>query len=288
MPSRHQVREAAVQLFYARASSQGAESDEELWDLINDRAGLTFDRARVKVLAHWQTGRAKTAATLHKELAAASTAVSVADPTGKAARDFQTLCDKEIKFAEFLENLAPLAKANTGGWRQDLYKAFQQSPELKKLRAELSVHLVTFPPLQKEAIDKTFAKLDTFDERIEKTRNPARFPEQRELAHLHKTQQEMKTLREEAEKIIAQVTANLPGINKTIETAAENYDLGRLSRVDLSILRLATWEITHAQDVPNPVAINEAIELARAFSGEDSAAFVNGLLDRIAKDHSPA
>lgn len=286
MPTRHQVREAAIQLFYARASSQTAESDDELWELITDRGGLTFDRARVKILGHWQNGRAAVAPKLLKALAACTAAISAADPTGKAARLFQELVDAEASLAEFIGNLVLLTKADTGGWREDLNRAFERSSEVSKLRDDLRVHVVTFPPLQEQAVTKIFEKLDAFDKKVEITRNPAKYPDQRELAHLHKTRAQMLELRNEAEKVTAGVSSNLKTLNDIIEAAAENYDLNRLSRVDLSILRLGVWEITQAPDVPTAVAINEAINLARSFSGEEAACFVNGLLDRVAKDHA--
>ncbi len=287
MPTRHQIREAAIQLFYARASSQTAESDNELWDLINDRGGLAFDRARVKVLGHWQNGRSIVAAKLLKALGASTAAIDASDPTGKAARLFTDLSNAEIAIAEFIENLVLLTKADTGDWRDDLQKAFKRSANVSKLRDELLVHVTSFPPLQKEDVGKIFEKLATFDKRVEMARNPGKYPEQRELAHLHKTLAEMIQLRTEAEKMTSQVSENLKELNETIEAAAENYDLDRLSRVDLSILRLGVWEITQAPDIPAAVAINEAINLARSFSGEEAASFVNGILDRVAKEHSP-
>ena len=56
--------------------------------------------------------------------------------------------------------------------------------------------------------------------------------------------------------------------------------------VDRNILRVAVWEITNVDDVPPSVAINEAVELAKVFGGEDSSKFVNGVLGRIAERQS--
>jgi len=58
--------------------------------------------------------------------------------------------------------------------------------------------------------------------------------------------------------------------------------LPRLSRVDLNLLRLATFELLERAEIPASVSINEAVDIARRFGGEDSAAFVNGVLDAIA------
>ncbi len=74
-------------------------------------------------------------------------------------------------------------------------------------------------------------------------------------------------------------------IDGMLRGAAENWSLGRMPIVDRSILRLATYEMKFVDDVPVSVSINEAVELAKDFGGEDdSSRFVNGVLGRIAKD----
>ena len=70
-------------------------------------------------------------------------------------------------------------------------------------------------------------------------------------------------------------------IDRRIAAAAKNWKLGRIAPVDRSILRLALYEMLASEDVPPKVAINEAIDLAKKFSTEQSGAFVNGILDRI-------
>jgi len=64
--------------------------------------------------------------------------------------------------------------------------------------------------------------------------------------------------------------------------AQEHWRLPRLSRVDLNLLRLATYELLACPDIPAPVTINEAIEIARRFGSDDSSTFVNGVLDHVA------
>jgi len=72
-------------------------------------------------------------------------------------------------------------------------------------------------------------------------------------------------------------------IDALIAASAEHWRLPRLSRVDLSLLRLATFELLGRPDIPASVTIDEAIEIARRFGSEDSPAFVNGVLDHIAQ-----
>ena len=82
--------------------------------------------------------------------------------------------------------------------------------------------------------------------------------------------------------LVAGVQDDRGRIDRLIADAAEHWQVKRLSKVDVSVLRVATGELLGCDDVPTRVAIDEAIEIARRFGGEDSAAFVNGVLDRIA------
>lgn len=72
-------------------------------------------------------------------------------------------------------------------------------------------------------------------------------------------------------------------VDEAIAQHAKNYELSRLSSVDRNVLRIATTEILFCEDIPHAVAINEAIEIARKFSTQESGKFVNGILDNIRK-----
>ena len=87
-----------------------------------------------------------------------------------------------------------------------------------------------------------------------------------------------------ARALVAGVDANRARIDELIAAAAEHWRLPRLSRVDLNVLRLATFELLERQEIPAAVTINEAIEIARRYGSEDSSAFVNGVLDHIAAE----
>jgi N utilization substance protein B len=72
-------------------------------------------------------------------------------------------------------------------------------------------------------------------------------------------------------------------IDKKIAEAATHWRIERMTSVDRNILRLSTYELSYLPDTPAKVVINEAIEIAREFSTEESARFVNGILDKISK-----
>jgi len=86
-----------------------------------------------------------------------------------------------------------------------------------------------------------------------------------------------------ASNLARDAVVRLTAVDEIVQGASRNWRLERMSRVDRNILRLATAEMTSESDVPTRVVINEAVELAKRFGAEDSPAFVNGILDRIAQ-----
>ncbi len=85
-------------------------------------------------------------------------------------------------------------------------------------------------------------------------------------------------------EILSKVEENKVNIDKKIEEALTNWKLDRISKVNLSILRLAIGEMIYLEDVPEKVAINEAIEMTKKYSDEKSVSFINGVLDKAFKN----
>ena len=90
--------------------------------------------------------------------------------------------------------------------------------------------------------------------------------------------------REYADTIVRGVVADREGVDERITRASEHWRLSRMTRVDRNVLRLATWELVHQPGTPRAVILDEAVELAKRFGSEDSGAFVNGVLGRVADD----
>lgn len=91
-----------------------------------------------------------------------------------------------------------------------------------------------------------------------------------------------------AESIINGVVEFRAVIDKNISEIAKNWSLGRMTPVDLSILRIATYELLYRPEIPAPVVIDEAIEIAKRYGTKESPSFINGLLDKIAKKSTKA
>ena len=86
-----------------------------------------------------------------------------------------------------------------------------------------------------------------------------------------------------AEELIAGVLENREAVDGRITEKSPNWSLNRMSRIDLCIIRLAVYELLFRPDIPKNVTINEAIEVAKKFGSEESPAFVNGIVDEVAR-----
>jgi N utilization substance protein B len=86
-----------------------------------------------------------------------------------------------------------------------------------------------------------------------------------------------------AEMLVTGYLQNSDSIDTQLRMLADNWSLERMPNVDRALLRLASWEILYNDEVPNEVAISEAVALAAEYSTEDSSKFVNGVLARLSK-----
>ena len=93
------------------------------------------------------------------------------------------------------------------------------------------------------------------------------------------SEEDQQRLAAEVEKI----TAKLPELDARIDSAAEGWKTDRMTKTDLTAIRLALYEIEYDETVPDRVAINEAVELTRKYENEDVVSFVNGILGGFAR-----
>ena len=88
-----------------------------------------------------------------------------------------------------------------------------------------------------------------------------------------------------SDRLYEGVRAHLEEIDAEIEQHATDWSVGRIAKVDLSILRIAVYEILYERSIPAGATVNEAVELAKEFGGEKSAGFINGVLGAVVKAH---
>jgi transcription antitermination factor NusB len=94
-----------------------------------------------------------------------------------------------------------------------------------------------------------------------------------------------KSTRDFATHLVRGTAQHLEEIDAVIRDVAQNWDIERMAVIDRNVLRMATYEILHRKDIPPKVSINEAIELGKRYSTQNSGGFINGVLDKI-KDRS--
>ena len=90
--------------------------------------------------------------------------------------------------------------------------------------------------------------------------------------------------REEIEGKFKKIQSNIPEIDSIIEAHSDKWTVQRMGKVELSILRLAVYELIFDETVPEKVAINEAVELAKKYGQDNAGSFVNGILSGVIKD----
>jgi N utilization substance protein B len=89
-----------------------------------------------------------------------------------------------------------------------------------------------------------------------------------------------------ATMLISGVLENRETLDEGIRKKLEHWDFTRISKVDLAILRLSSYELLFQPDVPGSVVIDEAVDIAKEFGGDDSYRFINGILDSIRRDRN--
>src|SRR5262245_12045360 len=109
-------------------------------------------------------------------------------------------------------------------------------------------------------------------------RGPELLPEAKAF---FRAEEDDKGAREFAAQLVNGVAAHREELDRNIRAVAQNWEITRMAVIDRNVLRMAAFELFHCPDVPPKVAINEAIELGKRFSTQNSGAFINGILDKI-------
>lgn len=94
-------------------------------------------------------------------------------------------------------------------------------------------------------------------------------------------------VKKDVERYLKRIHENRERIDEVISKYLLNWDFGRVSYIDRSILRLGAYELLYEMDVPIEVTLDEMVEIAKKYGSEESGKFVNGVLDKIAKTEAP-
>jgi transcription antitermination factor NusB len=296
MPSRRQIREAAVQFLYCSDLEGGADPAtlrEPFWQFVTESDRRALMLATWNTIHHLSVGREQRHTEFTERLTPAAATLRANPELEKAADSLARISSLEDEWTAQMSTLSRIPKDDDD---DAVSSHFEEAiGELFRIDRALSSSIQNFFEIledhpsashQMEPITGSMRRLDRISDRMRMIESPEDFPNQSELAKIRDTRISLKVLRERANRLTDGVLKEKEGIDERLHGVIENFAPERIDPIDRAILRLATWEILHDPEIPTPVAINEAIELAKRFGTTDSGRFVNGVLDKVAKGES--
>ncbi|MDG2488025.1 MAG: transcription antitermination factor NusB [Roseibacillus sp.] len=284
---RRRMREAVVQFLYALQPSEPLPEslDPSILHLLLESLRDKSTKARAKAILHLQQGRDKHLESFDHILGPLDL-IGSPDPSDDIEPHLKEWREAEERLQEHLEGIRRELNGNreSARLRESMSGAHQSNrasiaaadaatgstPTLPALREaqELAVQL-------KNRIAPLFSRLSLA--------LGNEFTELPELRAVARAEKELAQTSSSIELYYGNLRGHLEKVDKELATVIDNYSPDRLDRVDRAILRLGGYELLFDPSIPNAVAINEAIELARAFGTTDSPSFINGVLDQVAK-----
>lgn len=293
MPSRRQIREATVQFLYCSDLEGGADpSDlrEPFWEFLTETDRKNLHTATVRTVHHLAAGREDRLAEFVVRSQPALAHLTALPQAEELKTSLNRLLALESTWSLAFTQLGKIpmdAEDNAAEFGTALDTLFRTDRDLAFHRAEFLLGVNDFPSLkgQLEPVAASVRRLQRISDRLRMVEEPEKFPEQADLTKLRQGKAEIAGLRARTDALVDAILGAKEGIDATISSIVENYSPERIDPVDRAVLRLGTYELLHT-DTPPGAVINEAIELAKRFGTTDSARFVNGLLDKVAKSRA--
>jgi transcription antitermination protein NusB len=297
MPSRRQIREAVIQFLYCTDLEGGADPAsvrEPFWEFITESDRRSLQVATFRTVQHLATGRDVRLAEFMERKTVAAAFLSSHLEAESVKIELNRIAELESKWSTAFDQVERLPRnddddAVADGLEKALEVLFRIDRELALSRQRFLNGVEDFPSMrgQLEASAASVRRLQRISDRMRMVEEPEKFPDQADLSKLRESRADILVLRKDADAIVDGVLKHKSVIDERLAQVVDNFAPERIDPVDRGILRLAVYEIFHA-GIPVKVVINEAIELAKRFGTTDSGRFVNGVLDRLAKDASPA
>jgi N utilization substance protein B len=292
MPSRRHIREAVVQFLYCADLEGGADPAglrEPFWDFVTESDRRSLLLATFRTVHHLAHGREGRLVEFVERQTTASALLSAYPQAESLKLEIKRIVEMESGWSTTFAKLERLPKDDDDAsvaesFSAALDKLFKLDRDLAAARDRFLKGMEDFPALrgQLEAVAASIRRLQRISDRLRMVEEPEKFPEQADLARLRDSKTEISELRKKSDELVDQILARKDAIDAKLAAVVENFSPERIDPVDRAILRLGTYEILHASTPPK-VAINEGIELAKRFGTTDSRRFVNGVLDKIAK-----
>lgn len=292
MPSRRQIREAAIQFLYCSDIEGGAspaELREPFWQFLTESDRKNLSIATFRTVQHLAIGRQTRLVEFVERAEVAKAHISALPIAESLLQEMNRLLALESSWSIAFTKIEKAPKAGDDqdvadeldsalsnffavdrdlAFNRDIF--LKSSEDLPILKAQL------------EALNATIRRLQRISDRLRMVETPESFPDQADLAKIRQSKAEINALRTQTDALVDAVLACKPEIDEKLSALVENYSPERIDPVDRAVLRLGTYELIKT-DTPHKVIINEAIELAKRFGTTDSNRFVNGMLDSVAK-----
>ena len=263
---------------------------EPFWQFVTESDRRALLQATWKTLHHLSLGREARLKEFQDRLPVAMATLRARPDLERTAMSLQQVADLENRWTAGMIELSRIPRDSDDDSFSERFETvlatlFRTDRDLTFARRRFLEALEDIPGLrgQMEPVAGSIRRLERISERVRMVEEPERFPDQVDLAKIRESKEALAALRRETDSLASAVQREKETIDERLASVVENFSPERIDPVDRAILRLAIWEIIHAPDIPAPVAINEAIELAKRFGTTDSGRFVNGILDKIAK-----
>ena len=286
MLKRRNIREAAIQFLYLADLEDGPEAagmEEAFWQMIQESSLKKLNSAKAKAILHVAQGRDgrilklnQLASAIQPELTAGSSTKDVIAPLIELVTQENELSHQIEALKSFLQN-----KNDNPVPDQMIQDVMDVNHGLIQARLAWDQTSSDHPDwaVKLEAINATIAHLTRSSQRFASIDDPESTIV--DFAHLRTSSSELSTFRRETQELVAHILQHKEEIDASLASVIENYAPQRVDPVDRAILRLATYELRMAGDIPRAVTINEAIEIAKKFGTNESARFINGVLDAL-------
>ncbi len=297
MPSRRQIREAAVQFLYCADLEGGAPAEEyrnTFWELLTEPDRRRHLQSTFRALEHITQGRQDRLLELSERAPVALARLNAATETQALKKVLQDTLQYESLWSIQWEKIRkmPLSDVDNDSVVGQLEAALKQlyaiDRDLINARRNFQQTLDDFPVLRPllESVTASMRRMQRISDRVQMLENPNLFPEQTDLKHLCTSHTDLIQLRSEADLMVDAVLQHKERIDQTLAGVIQNFSPERIDPVDRAILRLSTSELLTRPELSAKIVINEAVDLAKKFGSNDSGRFVNGILDQLAKERS--
>jgi N utilization substance protein B len=297
MPSRRQIREAAIQFLYCADLEGGAPASEyrnTFWDLLTEPDRRRLLNSTYRALEHITQGRQDRLLELSDRTPAALARLGASQDSSDLKKELQDILRYESLWTMQWEQIKkmPLHDIDNDQVVSQievaLNKLYGINREVSAARTRFQQGLEDHPALRPlmEPVTASLRRMQRISDRVQMLEDPQQFPEQSDLKHLCASHADLQQLRREADQMVDAVLQHKSSIDQKLAEIIENFAPERIDPVDRAVLRLSASELIHRPDLSANIVINEAIDLAKKFGSNDSGRFVNGVLDQLAKQRA--